>query len=96
MNNNIEQQISAIKQKLLTLIADKEALQKENAALKAKLDKANDHNITAQEKIDNLQQKVQALQLLSTNMEEADKKELGKKIDQYLKDINKTITILSE
>jgi regulator of replication initiation timing len=94
--NNIEQQVSTIKQKLLTLIAEKEALQKENASLKAKLDKATDQNTKAQETIDTLQQKVQALQLLSSHMEEADKKELSKKIDQYLKDINKTITILSE
>jgi regulator of replication initiation timing len=96
MNKNIEQQLSNIKQKLLALIAQNDVLHKENIALKNKLDFTNINHVKANETIEVLQQKIQALNLLSTNMEDADKKELSKKIDQYLKDINKTITILSE
>ncbi len=96
MNEEIKIQIKGIKAKIAKVVANKHSLLKENEQLKIKLDNAlkeNDDNVIA---IQQLQQRINALQLLSGTTNEADKKELRKTIDKHIADINKTITLLNQ
>jgi regulator of replication initiation timing len=96
MNQEINIQIKAIKAKITEVVANNNALLKENEQLKAKLQISISDNNSNIENMQILQQKINALQLLAGNTNEPDKKELRKTVDKYIADINKTITLLSQ
>jgi hypothetical protein len=96
LHKEIEHIIKSIKSKTADLIAAKTAALKEKEQLTQQLVKANTALEKQAKQISDLQQQVQALQLLQTNMHVEDKKELGKTIDKHIASINKTITLLSE
>mgnify|MGYP002651546843 CR=1 FL=1 len=92
----LELKIKTIQEKLQLLLKQHAALQKENARLKEALDTAGQQAGEQQKKIDLLKQQVDVLKISSGGMNEAEKKELEKKINLYLKEIDKAITLLSE
>lgn len=92
----LELKIKTIQEKLQLLLKQHTALQKENARLKEALDTANQQAGEQQKKIDLLKQQVDVLKISSGGMNEAEKKELEKKINLYLKEIDKAITLLGE
>lgn len=92
----LELKIKAIQDKLQLLLKQHTALQKENARLKEALDTAGQQAAEQEKKIGLLKQQVDVLKISSGGMNEADKKELEKKINVYLKEIDKAIALLSE
>lgn len=92
----LELKIKTIQEKLQLLLKQHAALQKENARLKEALDTAGQQAGEQQKKIELLKQQVDVLKISSGGMNEAEKKELEKKINLYLKEIDKAITLLSE
>ena len=92
----LELKIKTIQEKLQLLLKQHAALQKENARLKEALDTAGQQAGEQQKKVDLLKQQVDVLKISSGGMNEAEKKELEKKINLYLKEIDKAITLLSE
>jgi len=93
---NLEAHIRSVNAKLQQLLKNYAALQKENESLRQ-----NITSLKAKEKensatIEKLQQKVSVLQTAAGQMPDGDKKEFEKRINQYIKDIDKCISTLSE
>jgi NADP-dependent 3-hydroxy acid dehydrogenase YdfG len=91
-----EQQLKRIQDKLQHLLKDHAALQKENMRLKQELEKDHKEAKEYQKKIEELKQQVDILRLNAGEMSEGDKKEFEKRINSYLREIDRCIALLSE
>jgi uncharacterized protein YjcR len=91
-DNNIKR----INDKLQQLLKQHQALQKENERLKAAVKKSESEKEAKMQQAEQLEQQVYILKTSAGQMDAADKKAFEKKINQYLKDIDKCITLLSE
>ena len=92
----MEQQLKRIQDKLQHLLKQYQLLQKENEklitenkSLKEKLLSGNSHS-------EGLEQKVAALKMSTGNLAEADRKELEKRMNGYIREIDRCITMLAE
>lgn len=94
--NTTEQQLKRINEKLQLLVKDHAALQKDNVRIRQELLLAQDKISLQQKNSDVLKQQVSVLKLGSGDMNVEDKKEFEKKINGYLKEIDRCITILGE
>ncbi len=92
----LDTQIKTINDKLQQLLKKSTSLQKENEVLYGELSVLKEKEKEYKSTIDAINQKVNILQAVTGNMTEADQKELEKRINQYVKDIDKCIGILSE
>jgi hypothetical protein len=92
----MEQQLKSIQEKAQLLLKKQTAIQKEivklraeNLELKQKLE--DKHTLT-----ENLQLKIAALSLGSSDLGEQEKKELERRLNHYMKEIDKCINLLAE
>jgi chromosome segregation ATPase len=92
----IDQQFNTIHDKLQQLLKAYGRVQKENERLKDELQKARDNEQIMNHRFDEIQQQVSVMKLGTSDMSERDKKEFEKKINRYIKEIDKCITYLSE
>ena len=95
MNNN-EQHLRRIQDKLQLLLKQFTVLQKENSRLKDEIHSAQEKLNGQQKNVDELKQQVSILKLSAGEMSEADKKEFEKRINGYLKEIDRCIAMLGE
>jgi len=93
---SVDQQFTTINDKLQLLLKTLKRLQKENERLKSNLEQANQKESAAKQSIEELQQKSSILKLASGEMSDKDKKNFEKKINQYIKEIDKCIAFLSQ
>ncbi|NOT51892.1 MAG: hypothetical protein HOP10_11530 [Chitinophagaceae bacterium] len=93
---NTEQHLKRIQDKLQQLLKQYAIMQKENVRLKDELDSAQQKMSAQQKNAEELKQQVSVLKLGTGEMNEADKKEFEKKINTYLKEIDKCIAMLGE
>jgi len=91
-----EAQLKRIHEKLQRLVKQYAALQKENARLSHELDLSQEQTTSHQKNIDTLKQQVNVLRLNAGEMGDADKKEFEKRINTYLKEIDRCIALLGE
>lgn len=91
-----EDQLKRIQEKLQQLLKQQAAVQKENSRLKEELRAAQDKIAAQQKNADELKQQVGILKLSTGEMTPADKKEFEKRINGYLKEIDRCITLLGE
>lgn len=94
--SNTEQHLKRIQDKLQQLLKQHAAVQKENSKLKEDLALAQQKISTQQKGTDELKQQVSILKVSAGEMSEADKKDFEKRINGYVKEINRCIAILSE
>jgi len=94
--NTTAQQIKRIQDKLQQLLKAHAALQKENRRLKEELTTATAKITGNQQQVEELKQQVSVLKVSAGSMNEADKKELEKRINGYLKEIDRCIALLGE
>jgi len=94
--NNTEQHLKRIQDKLQQLLKQHTALQKENTRLKEELGEAQQKISTQQKSADELKQQVSILKVSAGDMSEADKKEFEKRINGYLKEIDRCIALLGQ
>jgi len=94
--SDLEIQLKRIQDKLQQVLKDYAALQKENLRLKEELDKNRTQSFAHQQNIEDLKQQVDVLKITSGNWEEGDKKEFEKRINSYIKEIDRCIALLSE
>ena len=94
--SNTEQHLKRIQNKLQQLLKQHAAVQKENSKLKEDLALAQQKISTQQKGTDELKQQVSILKVSAGEMSEADKKDFEKRINGYVKEINRCIAILSE
>ena len=92
----VDQQFTALYEKLQQLLQQQARLQRENKKLQDELEQARKTGAAAQGQIDNLQQQVAILKLAAGEMSEGDKKVFERKLTQYIKEIDKAIAYLSE
>lgn len=91
-----ETQLKRIQDKLQQLVKQHASIQKENSKLKEELEAAK-QKVSAQQKgADELKQQVSVLKLNAGEMSETDKKEFEKRINGYLKEIDRCIALLGE
>jgi hypothetical protein len=92
----IDQQFTIINEKLQQLLKQYSRLQKENERLKSELSEAKKIESLTMQKIDEMQQQITILKVASGELTEKDKKEFEKKINQYIREVDKCISFLSE
>lgn len=88
--------IKKVTDKLQHLLKQHQLLQKENERLASQVQLLQEKNKELSENIEQYQQKVAILKAAAGQMNETDKKAFEKKINQYLKEVDKCITLLSE
>lgn len=91
---DISANISHLQEKLQLLIKEFKQLQKENNRLLKEIANAKLEKEANSSHLNQLEQKVAALQLTSGNWNDAEKIGLQKKIDSYLKEIDKCLALL--
>ena len=94
--NTTEQHLKRIQDKLQQLLKSYTALQKENDRLKHELEKDHKETKEQQQKVEELKQQVDVLRLNAGEMSDIDKKEFEKRINSYLREIDRCIVLLSE
>jgi outer membrane murein-binding lipoprotein Lpp len=92
----VDQQFNVLNDKLQLLLRQYSRLQRENEKLREEIDAARQVHATAQQRIDVLEQQVSILKMGSGEMNEKDKREFEKKINQYLREVDKCIAFLSQ
>ena len=91
----LEQQINRIQDKLQQLLKQKNALLKENEELKNELSGVKKDATAYQSTIDELKQQASVLKMNAADMSEVDKREFEKRLNLYIKEIDRCIAMLS-
>jgi len=94
--SDVEKQLKRIQDKLQQVLKEHAALQKENLRLKEELDKNRTQSFSHQQNIEDLKQQVDVLKITSGDWDPNDKKEFEKRINSYIKEIDRCIALLSE
>ena len=92
----VDQQFNSLHDKLQQLLKQYGRLQKENERLREELQSAKKKETETQNRIDEFQQQVSILKISSGEMNEQDKKEFEKKINQYIREVDRCISFLSQ
>ena len=87
-------QIQRIEEKVQQLLKYYAILQKENLRQEKENSRLSKELHTKSEQIINLQQKIDSLRLATPIMDESSKKELEKRIEIYLKEIDRCLELL--
>jgi len=91
-----EQQLKRIHEKLQQLLKQQAMLSKENARLREELEKSKSQSARHEKHIEELKQQVTILKAGAGEMSATDKKEFEKRINGYIKEIDRCIALLSE
>ena len=91
----LEIQLKRIQEKLQLLLKQQADLQNENQRLKKELEKSTKHSLIYQQTIDDLKQQVTVLKITAGNWDDTDKKDFEKRINSYIKEIDRCIVFLS-
>ncbi len=92
----LEAHLKRIQEKVQQLLRRFKSMQQENERLRRSLDDSAEKLKVAQEQIQQLRAQVDVLKLNAGELNTADKKEIEKKINNYLKEIDRCIALLSE
>jgi hypothetical protein len=90
-----EEQLKRIQEKIQQLLRQHSALQKENMHLKEQLDQTKLSETDQQKHVEELRQQVNILKLNAGEMNDEDKKDFEKRINGYLREIDRCIALLS-
>jgi prefoldin subunit 5 len=91
-----EHQIERIHQKIQLLLKQQQSLQKSNAQLTEELRGLKKQKQHYLETIDELQQQLIVLKAAKSELTEEEKKTFEKRLGQYIREIDRCITLLSE
>jgi chromosome segregation ATPase len=91
-----EQHLKRIQEKLQQLLKQHAASGKENQKLKEELELAKQLTADQKKRIDDLKQEVSVLKMGTGEMNETDKKEFEKRINGYIKEIDRCIAVIGE
>jgi cell shape-determining protein MreC len=90
----IDAQLKTIQAKLQTMLKQYQLLQRENMQLKKELGKSRQQHADTTAHLQVLQQQVDVMKLGVNGWNEDEKADLEKRIDVYLKEIDKCIALL--
>jgi hypothetical protein len=91
-----EQQLKRVNEKLQQLLKQYQSLQKENEKLKQDIQLVTTRYNGLIEQTDKLEQQTEILKLSKGEMNEAEKKAFEKRLNQYVKEIDRCIALLNE
>ena len=94
--STLDTHIKIINEKLQQLLKKNTSLQKQNEMLNAEINVLKEKEKDYKTTIEAISQKANILQAASGNMSEQEQKEFEKRIDRYIKEIDKCIRILSD
>ena len=94
--NNLETHIKSVNEKLQQLLKKHIALKKDNENLREELKRCKEKEAEYKYTLHDLDQKVYVLKAASGQMSEVDQKEFEKRINQYIKEIDKCVGLLSD
>ena len=92
----VDQQFNTLSEKLQLLLKQHHRIQKENERLKDELQQSKAKESEVTNKLEEMQQQITILKMGSADMNDQDKKDFEKKINLYLKEIDRCIAYLSE
>jgi lipid II:glycine glycyltransferase (peptidoglycan interpeptide bridge formation enzyme) len=92
----MQEKIKHIKEKVQLLVKQYQQLQKENLQLQLSLEKSNSTNKNLEEKIKQLQHKIDTAKISSSQLSKEEKATLEKRIDVYLKEINTCLSLINK
>jgi phage I-like protein len=92
----VDQQFTIINEKLQQLLKQYSRLQKENERLRVELSEAKQKESLSIQKLEEMQQQITILKVASGELNEKDKKDFEKKINQYIREVDKCISFLSQ
>jgi hypothetical protein len=92
----VDQQFNILNEKLQVLLKQYNRLKKENEQLKELLQQQKQQQAMSLQIIDQLEQQVSILKFGAGEMNEKDKKEFEKKINLYIKEIDRCIAFLGQ
>jgi septal ring factor EnvC (AmiA/AmiB activator) len=95
-DNQVEAQILRIQDKLQQLLRQRDLLLKENGKLREELHKAQEGHAEYSKRLEQLRQQVEVLRVTKTVMSEGEKRELEKRLGQYIREIDRCIALLGE
>ena len=93
---SLDQQFNTINDKLQQLVKQYQRLQKENELLKKELQECKKAETSTAQSINELKEQVQILKLSSGEMNDREKKDFEKNINQYIREIDKCIAYLNQ
>lgn len=93
---SVDQDFNRVGEKLQQLLKDHRRLQKENEKLHEELAAAQQIIEAGESRVQSLQQQMAVLKLAAGEMDEKEKKVFEKKLNQYIRDVEKVIAALSE
>ena len=91
-----ESQLKRVHEKMMLLLRQYQTLQKENERLKEDLQKIQEYSEGVSRESDKLRQQTEVLKLSGREIGEPDKKMLEKRLNQYVREIDKCIALLQE
>lgn len=92
---DINSQLQLLQVKLQVLLKSYQQLQKQNVQLKKELGKKSAEAIEAKEKLQAIEQQIDVLKLSKSGFDQTEKVVLEKRIDIYLKEIDKCLALLN-
>jgi hypothetical protein len=96
MDHPLDQQLKRINEKLQHFLKQYQLLQKENEKLKQEIDEKTNHQKLLSVQSDRLQQQIEILKLSKGEMNSVERKAFEKRLNQYIKEIDRCISILNE
>jgi hypothetical protein len=93
---SVDQQFNVLNDKLQQLLKQHTRLQKENERLREELMLARNKEAEMDQRVDDLRQQISIMKISSGDMNEKDKKEFERKINQYIREVDKCISFLSQ
>jgi hypothetical protein len=91
-----ELQLKRVHEKVLSLLKQYQSLQKENERLKDDLKKMQVRNESLMRDAEKFRLQAETLRLSGRGLEEDEKKLMEKKLNQYVREIDKCIALLQE
>ncbi|SHE76341.1 hypothetical protein [Flavisolibacter ginsengisoli] len=92
----IDQQFTIINEKLQQLLKQYSRLQKENERLRYEVSDLKKKESLVAQKMEEMQEQITILKVASGELSEKDKKDFERKINQYIREVDKCITFLSQ
>jgi chromosome segregation ATPase len=92
----VDQQFTTLYEKLQNLLRQYNRLERENDKLREEIEEWKGKEAAARAKADELQQQISILKMAAGQMNDKDKKVFERKLNQYIKEIDKTIAYLSQ
>jgi regulator of replication initiation timing len=90
------EQIDRIRTKVQALVKKQQVLEKENEKLRTELNRKQGVELELKEKVGHLEEQLNLAKVSGGQMDEVSKKALEKQLNQYIKEIDRCIAMLSQ